>query len=313
MCPACGDSGATKLFSATDRLYRMTDKEVDLVECRSCRLIRLSPRPSPADLIHLYPRAYWHVPEKDAASRLAEHYRCFVLRDHVRFVEKAVAGAPASGPILDVGCGGGLFLRQLADRGHDVLGLDFSLEAAGVAWELNSVPTVCATLSQAPFPLYSCAAVTMFHVLEHLYDPAVYLKSAHSLLQPDGRLIVQTPNAACWQFLLLGEKWRGLEVPRHLWNFRASDLEILLDRCGFEVVRTKHFSLRDNPACLATSLFPGLDPTVRKIREVVETPNERLLKDALYFGLVMASLPFTLLEAACRAGCTVMMEARKRP
>ena len=110
-----------------------------------------------------------------------------------------------------------------------------------------------------------------------------------------------------------GETWRGIEVPRHLWNFRASDLEILLDRCGFDVVRTKHFSLRDNPACLATSLAPALDPTVRHVRNEIETPKRKLLYDALYFGLVVASLPVTLLEAACRAGCTVMMEARKQP
>jgi SAM-dependent methyltransferase len=259
-----------------------------------------------------YPQNYWHSAAGDAASQLEERYRRFVLQDHLRFVEKAIEASEASGAVLDVGCGGGLFLRMMKERGHRVVGLDFSLAAAGVAWESNQVPVVCGTLSRAPFPAGSCAAITMFHVLEHLYEPASYLQSAHSLLHPDGRLIVQAPNAACWQFLLLGENWRGVEVPRHLWQFRARDLEILLDRCGFEVVRVKHFSLRDNPACLATSLVPSLDPTVRKVRGVVEGPRTKLIKDALYFALVAASAPFTLLESACRAGCTVMMEARKR-
>ena len=36
---------------------------------------------------------------------------------------------------------------------------------------------------------------------------------------------------------------------------------------GFEVLRRKYFSLRDNPAGLATSLAPGLDPMARRIRE----------------------------------------------
>ena len=88
----------------------------------------------------------------------------------------------------------------------------------------------------------------MFHVLEHLYDPASYLDAAHQLLRPDGRLIIQVPNAACWQFLLLGERWNGIDVPRHLIDFRLSDVDSLLDSCGFEVLRHKHFSLRDNPA-----------------------------------------------------------------
>jgi hypothetical protein len=152
----------------------------------------------------------------------------------------------------------------------------------------------------------------MFHVLEHLYDPASYLRAAHELLAPDGRLIVQVPNAACWQFLLFGERWIGIDVPRHLIDFRASDLERLLDACGFEILRRKYFSLRDNPASAASSLAHNLDPMARRLRHVPETPSRRVLKDALYFGLVLAALPFTLLEAACHAGATIMVEARKK-
>ena len=217
-----------------------------------------------------------------------------------------------SRPVLDVGCGGGLLLRMLAERGVPVLGLDFSLDAAAVAWKQNGVPAVCSTLSKSPFPPESCSVVTMFHVLEHLYDPASYLEAAREVLRPNGRLVVQVPNAACWQFLLFGERWNGVDVPRHLINFKRSDLDALLDHCGFEPVRHKHFSLRDNPAGLATTLATGLDPMARRIRQTVEGPGAKLFKDLLYMGLVVAALPFTLIEACCRAGSTIMVEARKK-
>jgi SAM-dependent methyltransferase len=152
----------------------------------------------------------------------------------------------------------------------------------------------------------------MFHVLEHLYDPVGYIEAAYRLLRPDGRLIIQVPNASSWQFLLLGKKWNGVDVPRHLINFKRQDLDALLDACGFEVLRHKHFSLRDNPAGLATSLAPGLDPMARRVRGVEETSGIKLLKDLAYFGLVVAGLPFTLVEATCRAGSTIMIEARKK-
>lgn len=312
-CPACGNHETRLLFRASDRLYQMTEQEFQVVECRSCRLMRLSPRPNPAELRHYYPEGYWHVPGAGGRfSTLIEKYRRLVLRDHVRFVERAIKSSGAEGMVLDVGCGGGLFLKLMRDDGRQGIGLDFSLSAAGVAWEQNAVPATCASLANAPFADGSCAAITMFHVLEHLYDPASYLVASHHLLGENGRLVVQVPNAACWQFLVLGERWRGLEVPRHLWNFRTSDLEILLDRCGFEVIRAKHFSLRDNAACLATSIAPALDPTVRKVRGVEETPHEAMGKDLAYFGLVLASLPFALLESACGAGSTVIVEARKK-
>ena len=181
-----------------------------------------------------------------------------------------------------------------------------------MAWERNGVPTTSAELSAAPFALGSFGAITMFHVLEHLYDPSSYLQAAHNLLQPGGKLIVQVPNAACWQFLLFGENWNGLDVPRHLVDFRARDLDALLEECGFELVRHKHFSLRDNPAGLATTMAPGLDPMARRIRGKAESDNVRLFKNSLYFALVLASIPLTALEPACSAGSTIMIEARKR-
>ena len=74
-------------------------------------------------------------------------------------------------------------LRLLSERGYATVGLDFSLDAAGMAWKQNGVPAVCASLSKAPFAAGSCAAITMFHVLEHLYDPVSYIEAAHRLLR----------------------------------------------------------------------------------------------------------------------------------
>jgi len=300
-------------FSGTDRLYRTTDKVFLIVECGNCRLIRLYPQPSPIELRDYYPPGYWFVPQASTADALEQAYRKFVLRDHLRFVERALRESEETGPVLDVGCGGGLFLQMLAERRKvKVVGLDFSLDAANVAWRRAGVPAVCATLTRAPLEPGSCAAVTMFHVLEHLYDPASYLESARELLRPDGRLIVQVPNAACWQFLLFGERWNGIDVPRHLVDFRLKDLDALLDHCGFEILRHKHFSLRDNPAGMATSFAPGLDPMARRMRHIEESRFQRLWKDLLYVALTGASIPFTLIEAACRAGSTIMVEARKK-
>jgi hypothetical protein len=139
-----------------------------------------------------------------------------------------------------------------------------------------------------------------------------YLRSARDLLLPDGRLVVQVPNASSWQFLMFGERWNGVDVPRHLVNYRQHDLENLLDYCGLQVIRRKHFSLRDNPAGFASSVAPGLDPMARKVRQVRESPFLKLVKDFVYFGIVLASLPFTLFEAACGAGSTIMVEARRK-
>lgn len=312
LCPACGCSDMRTLFHGTDRLFATTTRHFEVVECGECRLMRLFPQPTSEELGQYYPPNYWFAPGKDAASRAEDFYRRLVLGDHVRFVERAIESTAATGPVLDVGCGGGLFLRLLRERGRKVMGLDFSMDAARTAWTVNRVPAMCGTLSRAPLRPGSFAVITMFHVLEHLYNPASYVEEAHKLLESDGRLVVQVPNASSWQFLLFGQNWNGIDVPRHLVNFKERDISALLESCGFEILRRKYFSLRDNPAGMATSIAASLDPMSRRVRKVRETPPIRLAKDLVYLGLTALCLPFTMIEAACRSGSTIMIEARKK-
>ena len=308
----CGSGDATALFHGSDRLYHTTTKQFRVVRCDACGLQRLDPKPPPEELGRYYPDNYWFAPDQSAASRLEEAYRRVVLRDHVQFVAQALADSTARGPLLDVGCGGGLFLGMMRERGLRVVGLDNSREAAGVAWRRQQVPALTGDLERAPLRSGSFAGLTMFHVMEHLYDPGAYLCAARALLAPDGRLVVQVPNAASWQARLLGQAWNGADIPRHLTDFRARDLEKMMEGAGFEVLRRKYFSLRDNPAGLASSLAPSLDPMARRVRRVAESGGVRLAKDLTYLAMVVASLPFAVAEAACGAGSTVMIEARPR-
>ena len=308
-CPRCESEVYTTLFRGTDRLYGTTNRFFNVVECSSCALLRLDPVPSPEELASFYPESYWWEEEPSSAGRLAEIYRQFVIGDHVRFVLRAIG---QEGPVLDVGCGGGSFLHAIEKHGHAVYGSDMSEKAARTALRQYAIPAACASLPHLPFREGVFSVVTMFHVLEHLADPLAALEAAWHALAPGGRIVVQVPNAACWQMLLLGERWSGLDIPRHLIDFRADDLEGLLEHCGFEVRRRKFFSLRDNPAGLATSLCPSLDPMARKVRRVREGPAKEMLKSLAYFALTVASAPLTLLEAAGSAGSTIMIEAARR-
>ena len=310
-CLLCRSDEYSELFRGTDRLYLTTRERFPVVRCRACGMVRMEPAPEARELASYYPRHYWFKPEPSSAGHLEEAYRRLLIQDHVRFVERALFESGAEGPVLDVGCGGGLFLGMLRRRGARVLGLDASPEAAGVAWHHNGVPTLCGDLARVPLPPASCAVVTMFHVVEHLPDPHAYLRSARELLHPHGRLIVQVPNLDCWQFVILRSVWNGIDVPRPLHDFRARDIENLLQSCGFQTVRAKQFSWRDNPAGLATSLAPWLEPVARRVRGLDKGPLASLAKDAAYLALVLAAVPFTALEAAFRAGSTVMIEARK--
>ncbi len=295
------------LFEASDELYRTTQDRFTVVRCGECGLMRLAP-PIPDDRLHLYyPASYWFVP--DGFSRLEETYRRLVLRDHIGFVLAAYRGAGGDGLLLDVGCGGGLLLGMLQKRGVRGAGMDISAQAAASAHSVHRVVALSGTLQHSPLRPGSCSVVTMFHVVEHLNDPVLHLMAARRLLRPRGRLVVQVPNADSWQFRLFGKRWNGMDVPRHLVNYRTRDLVRLLERCGFRVERIKHFNLRDNPAGFATSLAPKLDPMARRLRSVPETRLARVVKSVAYLALTIAAIPFAIAEAAFGKGSSVMIEA----
>ena len=81
-------------------------------------------------------------------------------------------GGIREGLVLDLGCGSGLWAKELADAGYDVLGIDVS--EAMVRISRGRVPEAefrVATLFEVDIP--SCNVVTAIgEVLNYLFDPA---------------------------------------------------------------------------------------------------------------------------------------------
>ncbi len=292
-CAICGEQGfAHVLYRATDRLYGTTTQIFSVIECRHCGMARLDPRPS--DLAVHYPPLYWF------SGGPANIYRRLVLRHHVRFVRQALG---TGARVLDVGSGGGLLAVQLRRCGVRAFSLDIAPVAAKLAAR-DGAASVAADFAHPPFADSCFDVIAMFHVLEHVADPRHHLQTAYRLLNPNGRLVIAVPNFDGLQRRIFGARWNGLDIPRHLQHFRGRDLRTLLEQTGFQVTRTRHFSWRDSPAGLATTLAPGLDPMSRLARH-------RTSANAAYALLTALSVPFAALEAATKHGSTIILQAER--
>jgi SAM-dependent methyltransferase len=299
------------LFPVRDRLFRTTSRTFFVADCAACRLRFLSPQPAPEELATFYPKGYWVGPtaggDRSLLAHLTEFYRAVVLFDHVRFVRGVVERQRLDGTwrrLLDIGCGDGSFLKALAAR--PCVGLDWSIDALR-AVRARDIAAVRGELTTAPLALGSCSVVTMLHVLEHVAPAQPTLEAVRRLLTPGGSLVVQVPNADAWQARILGRHWAGYDPPRHLIDYSAQTLIATLARHGFQVTRVTHFSLRDNPTTIANSLAPSLYPPSRLARGA---SRFEWLARLGYLGLVLASLPWTLVESAIGRGAAVMVEAR---
>ncbi len=317
-CPVCLHGNATSFASARDRLFGLAPGVFRLYRCSWCLSVFQHPMPGGSEIRGFYPGNYWWEEEqrgegrgKRFVARLERAYREFVTLDHVRYLLTCARRSPGSGRLLlDVGCGSGTFLHLARQRGFTAHGMDLSPQAVSAARRQYGLDVRQGAIGGTAWGGSRFDFVTMFHVLEHLTDPRDALNFAAAHLNPGGSLIIQVPNADSLQAHLFGTRWYGLDVPRHTVNFTRKGLQHLLSATGFEGAVVSRFSLRDNPASLASSLIPALDPIGRSGRGLKTGAVSGAAAEAAYFGLVLAALPFAALESALGYGGTIWVQAR---
>ena len=127
--------------------------------------------------------------------------------------------------LLDVGCGAGLAAEALSRRGFDVLGIDAAEDVIRVAQAHagDSGPAYRVAVAEdllaegMRFPV-----ITALEVVEHVPDPAAFIRVLIGLLEPGGMLFLSTLNRTRRSFLVakLGAEYvlRLLPVGTHDWR-----------------------------------------------------------------------------------------------
>ena len=290
---------------------------------RSRDIAWLDPAPHEDDIAAVYER--YHTHELDAGSPSTKNRKAFfallqgthsdsratellsrtaaklpVVREQIRYDQGYLPSR--RGRVLDVGCGRGDLVEKLHNLGWDAQGIDFDPEAikagqsVGRDVQLGNV----GRLGEIAGPF---DAVTLFHVIEHVFEPVTLLQNIHNVLRPGGLLVVVTPNLDSLNSRLFGQYWRGLEPPRHLQVFNANSLSYAVDRAGFGH-RVLHSSPRD-----ASGMFCASMATRRKRRGSVKTLARR---DRLA-GDVTLGAEFLLTQMGFKVGEELVLLAWRSP
>src|SRR5712692_655155 len=151
------------------------------VSCCACGLVFIDPLPASA----LAPEAYgpdYYEPWQGREERA----RVALWKRRLRMIRER---API-GPLIDVGCGDGLFLKVANDAGYPAEGIEFSPEGARRAALRLGRPVAVGDLARGAILNGPFDIATVWHVLEHLPDPGAMLAAVRRRLRPGGLLIV---------------------------------------------------------------------------------------------------------------------------
>lgn len=135
--------------------------------------------------------------------------------------------------VLDVGTGTGDWPVYLKQNGHKVQGLETSNAARAIAIEKG----IEVYSSWEELQGQSYQAITMWHVLEHLEDPATALSLLFDCLEPGGVLLIAVPNFRSYDAQKYGPYWAAYDVPRHLWHFSSASIKALGEGAGLRWVK----------------------------------------------------------------------------
>ncbi|HNK62437.1 MAG TPA: class I SAM-dependent methyltransferase [Anaerolineales bacterium] len=193
--------------------------------------------------------------------------------EEIRYIEKSLQSNPErienqvsaslqhgkinGGKVLDIGCGGGLFLLRMKESGAECLGIELSDTRAFYAMTRHDLEVVKRPIEDEYWQSFygSFDAVTLWDVIEHVNYPLATLQTAAKMLKPGGVLLIDTPcrDAFYHRFGAFSYKISGGKYPTflntmysaklfgHKQIFSLAEMKAAYEAAGMDVVEMRKF------------------------------------------------------------------------
>ena len=203
--------------------------EYHIEVCASCGAGATMPRPTGEDLARCYEQTYGYSTHDLIETEKRRRASWLLEWSGVR-----------TGRILDVGCMFGFLLDEARRAGLETHGIELSpgpAEAARAKGHDVFVGTIEAFAAAHPGLKFDAIFAQL--VLEHIPDPHAFLRAAHDLLVPGGRIVICVPNFEARLRKVTPNAWGWYQVPVHLHHFSPRALQLLLNDTGFATAEQK--------------------------------------------------------------------------
>lgn len=163
---------------------------------------------------------------------------------------------PKAKSILDIGSGRGWTLCYLKKyfRYQKAVGIQISQNAYNFSKENLGLEVYNQDFLELNFS-EKFDIVTLWHVLEHLHEPDIYLDKISGSMDSGEILMIEVPNYSSWTRKLTGKYWLALDPKHHINFFTEKVLKKMLIERHFKIKNTSFFSLEYSAFTSAQSLL----------------------------------------------------------
>jgi 2-polyprenyl-3-methyl-5-hydroxy-6-metoxy-1,4-benzoquinol methylase len=252
-CPVCNSNKFKNFINCED--FTVSHENFDIVECESCNFRFTNPIPELSHLGDYYESEDYishSNTSKDLISKIYQIARKGAIRKKHDLVKSRVSGDNW----LDIGCGTGDFMHYCEVNGLNISGIEPSDKAREFGVQEYGLE-IFPESKLEEFAPESFDAITMWHVLEHVYPLQNRVKKILSLLRPNGVAFIAVPNCNSLDAKIYKEHWAAYDVPRHLYHFRQDQMKQLWEMNGGKVQEVLPMKLDSYYVSLLSEKYKG--------------------------------------------------------
>ncbi len=231
ICPICDHTSFVEVMRGKD--FTVSHDYFTIVECSNCRMQFTNPIPYVYDIGRYY-KSESYISHSSTNSglinKIYQRVRKYTLKRKLWLVQGLTKGKN----VLDIGAGTGHFLNELSYAGFHAIGLEPDDDARKFAedtFDVNIHPLDRLYREEKN----SYDVITMWHVLEHVYNLKKDVTQIVDILKPNGSLVIAVPNRNSHDAKYYKEFWAAYDLPIHLYHFTPQDISNLFDQFGMEV------------------------------------------------------------------------------
>lgn len=230
-CPICDGQNFSDYLKCED--YTVSKKEFSIIKCNNCRFKYTNPIPSENEIGSFY-ESDDYISHSNTNKSLVDKIYQAVRRYTIKKKYKLVKRECNADSILDVGSGTGEFLSYCNHKGLTSKGIEPSDSARKLSID-NYKLDISEESELQNIKDKSVDAITMWHVLEHVYHLNKRIETLKRILKDSGAIFIAVPNCSSYDAKKYGKYWAAYDLPRHLYHFTPKDINSLMDKHGLHV------------------------------------------------------------------------------